>query len=96
MLSFSKSSISNTFDCKNTYHLFIIAFSITMVGLFIEIGNTIPMHLIQAQIGNGSRNTQISSPENNNFSMSGPLNQLISSLHVEVAICGPRLHRRKF
>jgi hypothetical protein len=77
MLSFSKSSISNTFDYKNTYHLFIIAFSITMVGLFIEIGNTIPMHLIQAQIGNGSRNTQISSPENNNFSMSGPLNSFI-------------------
>ena len=77
MLYFSKSSISNTFDCKSAYHLFIIAFSITMVGLFIEIGNTIPMHLIQAQIGNGSGNTQISSSENNNFSMSGPLNSFI-------------------
>ena len=77
MLYFSKSSISNTFDCKSAYHLFIIAFSITMVGIFIEIGNTIPMHLIQAQIGNGSGNTQISSSENNNFSMSGPLNSFI-------------------
>jgi hypothetical protein len=77
MLSFNKSSISNTFDCKSAYQLFIIAFSITMVGLFIEIGNTIPMHLIQAQIANGSGNTQIGSSENNNFSMSGSLNSFI-------------------
>ena len=60
---FKKSSISNTLDCKSTYHLFIIAFSITMVGLFIEIGNTIPMHLIQAQI---SANPEQQNPQDNN------------------------------
>jgi hypothetical protein len=50
MLLFSKTGILNTFNCKSVHYFFIIAFSITMVGLSIENVNTFPVHIVQAQI----------------------------------------------
>jgi hypothetical protein len=77
--NYNKISILNTFNCKSAHYLFIIAFSITMVGLSSEIVNTFPIHMIQAQTGNGSGNTQINGPEKSNFVMSGPLSSFIKT-----------------
>ncbi len=75
-----KIGILNTFNYKSAYYFFIIAFSITMTaGLAIEIGNILPLNMIQAQLSTDSGNTQINSSKNNNFVLSGPLSSFIGT-----------------